>query len=110
MQEFRDQIGGVSLQRSIMWISLERRTLDLLRPLHPYLEIQRYTISLVNAAKRGQLAKPPARVLAMATPLAGVAGHGQAPCRGGHPRPGRLHGQPTAAKTPCKGAAGCYQG
>ncbi|RRT43504.1 hypothetical protein B296_00012947 [Ensete ventricosum] len=93
-----------------MWIPLERRMLDLLRPLHPDLEIQGYKISLANAAKRGQLAKPPARVWATAKPLVGVAGHGQAPCRGGHPRPGRLHGQPATAKAPCKGAAGCYQG
>ncbi|RWW20911.1 hypothetical protein GW17_00014953 [Ensete ventricosum] len=30
--------GGVSLQRSIMWIPLERRMLDLLHLLHPDLE------------------------------------------------------------------------
>ncbi|RWV97533.1 hypothetical protein GW17_00039670 [Ensete ventricosum] len=44
---------------------------------------------------------------ATARPLAGVAGYGQAPCRGGHPLPSRLQEQPTAAKAPCKGAAGC---
>ncbi|RWW60275.1 hypothetical protein BHE74_00032750, partial [Ensete ventricosum] len=37
-QELRDQIGGVSLQRSIVWIPLERRTLDLLHLLYPDLE------------------------------------------------------------------------
>ncbi|RWV86986.1 hypothetical protein GW17_00051066 [Ensete ventricosum] len=37
-QELRDQIGGVSLQRSIVWISLDRRILDLLHLLHPDLK------------------------------------------------------------------------
>ncbi|RWW43341.1 hypothetical protein BHE74_00051011, partial [Ensete ventricosum] len=37
-QELRDQIGGVSLQRSIVWIPLERRMLNLLHLLHPDLE------------------------------------------------------------------------
>ncbi|RZS21909.1 hypothetical protein BHM03_00054615 [Ensete ventricosum] len=46
-------IGGVSLQRSIVWISLERRTLDLLHPLHPDMEIQGYMISLGGNARRG---------------------------------------------------------
>ncbi|RWW12702.1 hypothetical protein GW17_00023626 [Ensete ventricosum] len=32
------KIGGVSLQRSIVWILLERRTFDLLHLLHPDLE------------------------------------------------------------------------
>ncbi|RWV98927.1 hypothetical protein GW17_00038197 [Ensete ventricosum] len=44
-------IGGVSLQRSIVWISLERRTLDLLHPLHPDMEIQGYMISLGGDAR-----------------------------------------------------------
>ncbi|RWW59444.1 hypothetical protein BHE74_00033614, partial [Ensete ventricosum] len=85
-------------KRSIVWVLLERKTLDLLHPLHSDLEIQGYTISL------------------------GVASHGQAPCKGGQPRPGHLQGgnqlwprppvkgRPTAAKVPCKGAARCGQG
>ncbi|RRT46166.1 hypothetical protein B296_00024402 [Ensete ventricosum] len=59
---------------------------------------------------------------ALARPSTRVAGHGQAPCRGGQPRPGHLQGgnrlwprppvkgRPTAAKVPCKGATRCYQG
>ncbi|RZS19344.1 hypothetical protein BHM03_00051722 [Ensete ventricosum] len=39
----------------------------------------------------------------MARPLARVTGYGQAPCRGGHPRPGRLQEQPVTAKAPCNG-------
>ncbi|RWV86159.1 hypothetical protein GW17_00051973 [Ensete ventricosum] len=44
--QIRDQ-RGVSLQRSIVQIPLERRTLDLLSSSPPGSEIQGYTISLV---------------------------------------------------------------
>ncbi|RWW79104.1 hypothetical protein BHE74_00012626, partial [Ensete ventricosum] len=44
-------IGGVSLQRSIVWIPLERRTFDLLHLLHPDLEYL-YTISLAKVARK----------------------------------------------------------
>ncbi|RWV89928.1 hypothetical protein GW17_00047903 [Ensete ventricosum] len=58
----------------------------------------------------------------MARPSAGVAGHDQAPYRGGQPHPSHLQGgsrlwpRPPAkgrsavAKAPCKGVAGCCQG
>ncbi|RWW36206.1 hypothetical protein BHE74_00058788 [Ensete ventricosum] len=45
----------------------------------------------------------------MAKPLAGVAGHGQATCRGGHLWPSWLQEQSTAFKAPCKGAVGFPQ-
>ncbi|RRT36582.1 hypothetical protein B296_00050288 [Ensete ventricosum] len=62
------------------------RAIDLLHPLHPDLEIQ------------GIRSKE------------GAADHGQAPCRGGHSRPGRLQGQSVVAKAPYKGVAGFCQG
>ncbi|RRT31367.1 hypothetical protein B296_00032929, partial [Ensete ventricosum] len=60
--------------RSIVWIPLERRKLDLLHLLHPDLEY------------RGEV-QPHACCL-----HAEVAGHGQAPYRGGRPWPGYLQG------------------
>ncbi|RRT42951.1 hypothetical protein B296_00013822 [Ensete ventricosum] len=49
-QELREHIRGVSLQRSIIWILLEKRMLDL---LHPDLEIYGYMISLAKAPCKG---------------------------------------------------------
>ncbi|RWV98183.1 hypothetical protein GW17_00038987 [Ensete ventricosum] len=77
-----DSIGGVSLQISIMWIPLERRTLDLLHPLHSDLEIQGFTIYLGFPT-----------VISEPSPHARSATHGQA-----------------TTKAPYKGSVGCGQG
>ncbi|RWV89490.1 hypothetical protein GW17_00048354 [Ensete ventricosum] len=85
------RIRGVPLQRSIVWIPLERRTLDLLHRLHSDLKIQGYTISLVKAMRRrgGQ---------PRASPMQGRPW----PCKGG----GR---QATAMASP-QGAAAARRG
>ncbi|RWW24454.1 hypothetical protein GW17_00011259 [Ensete ventricosum] len=43
----------------------------------------------------------------MARPSVGVAGHGQAPCKGSRPP---TRGRSAAAKAPYKGVIGCSQG
>ncbi|RWV79874.1 hypothetical protein GW17_00058931, partial [Ensete ventricosum] len=72
--------------RSIIWIPLERTTLDLLHLLYPDMEYKEYTISLAKAARR----------------------------RGGRPRPTPLHSRPPTVKPrprpPRKGVTGCGQG
>ncbi|RRT58745.1 hypothetical protein B296_00030621, partial [Ensete ventricosum] len=92
-QVLRDQIEGVSLQRSIVWIPLERRTLDLLHPLHPDMEIQGYTISLVFCFDFHCACDAPVEVSQQWYQSQGPATHGQA-----------------TAETPCKGAISYGQG
>ncbi|RRT51833.1 hypothetical protein B296_00004803 [Ensete ventricosum] len=101
-------IGGVSLQRSIMWISLERRTLDLFHLLHPDLEYRDIRSPrgsqprpgyLQGAATRehGRL-RPTRKGQPAAASLQGVAARGPAASRGGDAN--RRGGRPLVGRLP----------
>ncbi|RWW05839.1 hypothetical protein GW17_00030865 [Ensete ventricosum] len=89
-------IGGVSLQRSIVWIPLERRTFDILHLLHPDLIFvlisAAHVMLLLRFLNRGIKAKAARRRGGQPrpTPYRGSASLGQPPCSVGHPRPGQL--------------------
>ncbi|RWV80905.1 hypothetical protein GW17_00057743 [Ensete ventricosum] len=59
-QELQDQIRGDSLQRSIVWIPLEKKTLDFFYPLYPNLEYR----DMKCSEERGwpTMAKPSTKV------------------------------------------------
>ncbi|RWV98451.1 hypothetical protein GW17_00038700 [Ensete ventricosum] len=99
-QELREQIRGVSQQRSIVWIPLERRTLDLIYPLHSDMEIQGYMIS-IGSEEEGRPATT--------SPHAWPATYGQAAARASpQGRPMLLVGVAARRVTPV-GTASCGQ-
>ncbi|RWW46164.1 hypothetical protein BHE74_00047929 [Ensete ventricosum] len=106
---FNGFIRGVLLQRSIVWIPLEKMTLDLLYRLHPDLEYRDIRSPYCSTCLLQRLAaKVGATYEGGATTCLLYA------CRGGLPRPGPLQGAAarraaTRKGRPPEGTTGCDQ-
>ncbi|RWV81161.1 hypothetical protein GW17_00057446, partial [Ensete ventricosum] len=81
------EIGGVSLQRSIVWIPLERRTLDLLHLLHPDLEYRPATHGQGQPAREAGVAHRGNSPQGRPAPLAGAAARRGSTCKHGSDQP-----------------------